>query len=119
MAVGQSGIQQYIKLENKLVLLAWLNRLGGHGMLHAKAYIHDEKARPHERLPALAEEIGARSSRTDVELDSYIISATTYEDLCQRYDDGTWDRERFAEKHILFQERSLDYDYMKRLFAGS
>jgi len=89
-----------------------------HGMLHAKAYIHDEKARLHERLPTLAKDIGDRSGRRDIALDAYIISATPYDDLYQRYDDGTWDRARFAEKHILFQERGPGYDYMKLLLAG-
>jgi hypothetical protein len=89
-----------------------------HGMVHAKAYIHDEKAQLHERLPELAKEIGQRSGRRGITLDSYIISATLYDDLRQRYDDGTWNRERFAEKHILFQERSQTYDYMEGLFTG-
>jgi len=89
-----------------------------HGMLHAKAYIHDEKARLHERLPELAREISKRSRRQDIALDSYIISATPFDDLRQRYDDGTWDREGFAQKHILFQERTQTYDYMAKLFAG-
>ena len=87
-----------------------------HGMLYAKAYIHDEKARLHERLPELAKEIGKRSKRGDIALDSYIISATSFEDLRQRYDDGTWDREKFAKRHILFPERSPQYDYLKKLF---
>jgi len=89
-----------------------------HGMLHAKAYGQDEKARLHEGLPALADEIGQRSGRRDITLDSYIISATPYDDLFRRYDDGTWDREKFAQKHILFQERSRTYDYMQRLFGA-
>jgi hypothetical protein len=89
-----------------------------HGMLHEKAYIHDEKARLHEVLPALGTEIGRRSRRRGVTLDSYIISATPYDDLRQRYEDGTWDRRRFAEKHILFQERTEAYDYMEGLFGG-
>jgi hypothetical protein len=89
-----------------------------HGMVHAKAYIHDEKAQLHERLPELAKEIGQRSGRWDVALDSYIVSATPYDDLRQRYGDGTWGRKRFAEKHILFQERSPAYDYMEGLFTG-
>ncbi len=88
-----------------------------HGMIHAKAYIHDEKARLHERLPELAREIGKRSERTNVFLDAFIISATPYDDLYQRYDDGTWDRVRFAEKHILFLERGADYDSMRILFG--
>jgi len=89
-----------------------------HGMLHEKAYIHDEKARLHERLPELAREIGKRSTQQGIALDSYIISATPFDDLRQRYDDGTWDREKFAQRHILFQERSHEYDYVKKLFEG-
>ena len=30
MAPAQNGIQQYVKLEGRLVLLAWLNRLFGY-----------------------------------------------------------------------------------------
>ncbi|HEX72257.1 MAG TPA: restriction endonuclease subunit R, partial [Candidatus Hydrogenedentes bacterium] len=86
-----------------------------HGMVYAKAYIHDEKARLHERLPELAKEIGARSGRNDVRLDAFIISATPYADLYERYDDGTWDRAKFADKHILFLERAPGYDYMEKL----
>lgn len=89
-----------------------------HGMIHAKAYIHDEKARLWERLPELAAEIGRRSKRPDIVLDAFIISATAYDQLYQRYDDGTWDRYRFAERHILFQERGSEYDYMKILFGA-
>lgn len=88
-----------------------------HGLLQAKAYIHDEKARLHERLPELTKEIARRSGRDDITLDSYIISATPYGDLQKRYDDGTWNRERFAEKHILFQELNRDYDYIKILLG--
>lgn len=88
-----------------------------HGMLHEKAYIHDEKARLHERLPLLAKEIGKRSKRDNVLLDAFIISATSYDELYQYYDDGNWTRSNFAEKHILFQERTPDYDYMKILFS--
>jgi len=88
-----------------------------HGMLHAKAYIHDEKARLHERLRELAPEIARRSRRQDVFLDAFIISATPFDELRLRYGDGTWDRSTFAAKHILFMERSDEYDYMKILFS--
>ena len=90
-----------------------------HGMLHAKAYIHDEKARLHERLPQLAQEITKQSGPQNVTLDAFIISATPYDELYQRYDDGTWDRKQFAEKHILFQERKEDYDYINLLLECS
>lgn len=88
-----------------------------HGMLHANAYCNDEKAQLHERLPLLANEIAARSGRNGITLDSYIVSATPYDDLCRRYENGKWDRERFANAHILFQERNEQYDYIERMLA--
>ena len=86
-----------------------------HGMMHAKPYIHDEKARLWERLPELAKKMG----RNDVSLDAFIISATPFDELHKHYDDGTWTKESFAKKHILFQERSADYDYIKTIFLPS
>ena len=81
-----------------------------HGMFHAPAYEHDEKARLHERL---RDEIGPTldqgSGFAGVTLDSYIISATPFETLRRQYDDGTWTRECFAEKHILFPESPPAY----------
>jgi len=87
-----------------------------HGMIHAEAYQHDDKARLHEFLPQLAKAIGNRAGLKNVILDSYIVSATPYEDLRTKYDDGTWDRKRFAKAHILFPERNKDYDYLEKIF---
>jgi len=88
-----------------------------HGMLHAEAYQHDKKAQLHKRLPDLAQQITARSGRRHITLDSYIISTTPYDDLRKKYDDGTWDREKFANAHILFMEGGGEYDYMERIFT--
>jgi len=88
-----------------------------HGMLHAKAYIHDEKARLHERLPELAKQIAQHSNQKNITLDAFIISATPYDELYKSYDDGKWRRENFAEKHILFLEHRQDYDYMRVIFG--
>ncbi|RTI02230.1 restriction endonuclease subunit R [Thermus scotoductus] len=84
-----------------------------HGMLHAKAYEHDEKAQLHERLQKLTAEMARRSDFKHVTLNSFIISATPYDQLYQHYGDGSWDRNRFAEKHILFMERNESYDYVR------
>jgi hypothetical protein len=100
--LDQSGAQRIVFVEP-------------HGMLHANAYVHDEKARLHERLPELAERIGERSTRTNVSLDAFIISATPYDALYQRYDNGNWSRDDFAAKHILFPDRTSEYDYIRRL----
>ena len=86
-----------------------------HGMLQANAYQHDDKARLHERLPALARDISQRSNVPNVRLDSFIVSATPYNELHKRYDDGSWDRERFAQAHILFPERTGPYDYVAKI----
>lgn len=80
-----------------------------HGMLHEKAYCHDEKAQLHERLPELAQKIGERSSRDNILLDAYIISATPFEKLRERYDDGNWDRCKFEQHHILFPDDQKNY----------
>jgi hypothetical protein len=89
-----------------------------HGMFHSKAYVHDEKAHLWERLPELAQQIGRRTGRNDISLDAFIISATPYEELHTRYDDGTWNRERFTQNHILFQERGKDCDYIERILKA-
>jgi hypothetical protein len=88
-----------------------------HGMLHAKAYIHDEKARLHERLPDLAKQLAERSGQTTVSLDAFIISATPYDELRLHYNNGTWDLAKFAEKHILFMKRDKEYDYIAKILT--
>ena len=75
-----------------------------HGMVYAGPYANDEKAQLHERLPELANTIAERSGIARVQLDSYIVSATPYEELRPKYDDGSWDQGRFADAHILFPE---------------
>jgi len=89
-----------------------------HGMRHAPAYADDEKARLHELLPGLAQEIATRSGRNDVSLDSFIISSTPYEELRTYYGDGSWKIDKFAEKHILFFKRTKDYDYIHKMLCN-
>ncbi len=81
-----------------------------HGMMHAKAYDDDEKARLHKRLPVLSAGIARRSGVAGkVSLDSFIVSATKYRELRPRYGDGSWTQEEFATRHILFPDESGDY----------
>ncbi len=89
-----------------------------HGMVYAPSYKYDEKAQLHERLPAIAAEISQRSKMKGITLDSYIISRTPYEELRVSYGDGVWDRVRFADKHILFPERTDHYDYLRIMFKA-
>ena len=87
-----------------------------HGMLHAEAYDHDEKARLHESMPELSQTICSRSTYRNITLDSYIVSATPYGDLRKRYGDGSWDRVRFAKAHILFPDSDSEFDYIGTIF---
>ena len=87
-----------------------------HGMIHEKSYDSDDKAKLHERLPQLASEIARRSpDAPPVVLDSFIISATPYQELREKYDDGGWSRERFAKAHILFADSG---GYIAEIVAG-
>ena len=88
-----------------------------HGMLYAEAYQHDDKAKLHKSLPELAEAMCRRTGIKDVTLDSFIVSATSFDDLRKRYDDGSWDRRKFADAHILFPDRTEDYDYAALILA--
>ena len=88
-----------------------------HGMLHAQAYQHDDKARLHESLPGLAAAMASRTALKNVTLDSFIVSATPYDELRTRYGDGAWDRERFGARHILFREQAAPYDHVARMLA--
>ena len=74
-----------------------------HGMRLADAYVHDEKVQLHERLHELSREIAKRSGKRNVQLDSFIVSATKYEDLRENYDDGTWTRDDFAANTSSFR----------------
>ena len=80
-----------------------------HGMLNENAYARDEKAKLHERLPRIANQIADRSGLADVQLDSFIVSATPYDELRKRYGEGQWSKDDFAEKHILFPDGECDY----------
>ena len=80
-----------------------------HGMMHAPAYAEDHKARLHERLPGIARSIPVPPCVSTVTLDAFIVSETPFDQLRPRYDDGSWTRTQFAEKHILFPEPDHAY----------
>ena len=135
------------KLEQRLVLLAWLNRLFGHernrdlvadmketdedlltsdysSVYHRIAWrgekvqvapadlaCYDDNIREHLRAT------NARCKLEGVDLDSYMVSMTPFQDSRKKYGDGTWDKKRFAEAHILFPERDEEYDYLMNMMG--
>jgi len=89
-----------------------------HGMLHAPAYLQDDKAQLHIKLRHLAREINTPPDISCIMLDSFIVSTTPFQRLKRHYDDGTWDLQKFADRHILFQEQEVcnSYDYIEEIF---
>ena len=81
-----------------------------HGMMYAPSYEHDHKARLHETLREMSREISKKhKGKSDVVLDSYIISVTPYETLRTNYDNGRWNKKKFEEHHIMFREENCDH----------
>ena len=87
-----------------------------HGMFHANAPEYEEKVQLYKKMKELNEAIGKRSGMRDVELDSFIVSRTPFSSLSRRYS-GEWDRQRFAEEHILFPETDGEYDYLEKIIT--
>jgi len=87
-----------------------------HGMRQEKTYWTSDKTQLHERLAKLSEEWEQKAGLKNVELDSFIISATPYDELHEYYADGNWTKKQFADKHILFFEVTSFYDYLSELF---
>jgi len=87
-----------------------------HGMRQEKTYWTSDKARLHERLKELSKRWGTKKGLKDITLDSFIISATPFDELRDYYGDGDWSKDEFANRHILFFERHDGYNYIDILF---
>ncbi len=89
-----------------------------HDMIYVRSYPQDHKTRLHEHLSDWAATINDRSGRQDITPAAYIISATPYDDLHHRYEDGTRTRESCRSVHILCLERDEEsgYDCLDILF---
>ena len=73
-----------------------------HGMKMEKSYWADDRARLYERLKEMSQSWTNQTRKKDVVLDSFIVSATSYDELREYYGDGQWSKEKFTESHILF-----------------
>jgi len=75
-----------------------------------------DKTQLHLKLKELSAKWGKKAGMKNVELDSFIISVTKYDDLVEIWHDPTWKKEDFTKAHILFFERGSEYDYVLKLF---
>jgi hypothetical protein len=65
----------------------------------------------------LAKDIPSRSDPLDIVPDPHFISASPCEDLSKGAEDGSWDRKKLSDAHILFLEPGEEHDYMQNPFT--
>jgi hypothetical protein len=91
-----------------------------HGMLNEDHPSRNPKVNLHQKLKSQAVDILRRSKAKNLELDSFVISATPYDDLRKRIcdDAGPWAREKFASAHILFSDGEDRRTYLEQIVTG-
>lgn len=91
-----------------------------HGMLNEDHPSRNPKVNLHEKLKAQAEDALRRSKAKGLDLDSFVISATLYDDLRKRIcdDAGPWTKEKFASAHILFFDDEDRRTYLEQIITG-
>jgi hypothetical protein len=65
----------------------------------------------------LSDSWAEKAGLKNMKLDSYIISATSYEQLSLFYGNGSWSRDDFRNKHIIFPEAHTDSDYLRPILG--
>ncbi len=73
-----------------------------HGMRNDNPPPNNDKVNLYLALEDLSDRI-VREDGPDFHLDSYVVSATPYEELSKKWGEG-WTRDRFARKHVLFED---------------
>ncbi len=87
-----------------------------HGMRNDDAPDHNDKIQLHRDLEDISTRLSEEPGHEGVELDSFMVSATPFEDLKTQWN-GIWDRDRFAEIHILFED-DLEGRMPRILYGG-
>lgn len=90
-----------------------------HGMLNEDHPTINPKINLHTKLQAQAEGGLKRSKIKNVTLDSFVISATPYDELRTRICDeaGPWSREKFVKSHILFIDEMANFEYLHKMLG--
>jgi hypothetical protein len=91
-----------------------------HGMLNEQHPSINPKVNLHKKLKFQAVDALRRSKAKNLELDSFVISATPYDDLRKRIcdDAGPWTREKFAAAHILFSDQEDRRTFLDHIVTG-
>ena len=91
-----------------------------HGMLNEDHPSINPKVNLHKKLKSQAVDALQRSKVGNFEVDSFVISATPYDDLRRRICDDArpWTREKFANAHILFSDGEDRQSYLNQIIMG-
>jgi hypothetical protein len=88
-----------------------------HGMRLEEHPSTNPKVNLHKRLQTQGVDAIKKAKIKNLTLDSFIISATLYDDLRKVYG-ADWDRDKFTEAHILFFGDGEDKGYIETIIAG-
>ena len=83
-----------------------------HGMLHEENPAASDKVQLCVGMPMWSRAMSHRNKRPDVSVDAYIVSATPFATLKNRWPEYS-SLSDFAANHVLFPIRRADYDYME------
>ena len=74
----------------------------------------NKKVNLHKKLEAQIPDARKKSKNKNLFLDSFIISATDYDDLRKKHG-ADWDRAKYADAHILFFGEGDDRGYLETI----
>ena len=86
-----------------------------HGMLLEEHPLTSEKVNLFKKLETQLSDARNKSKNKNLLLDSFIVSATPYDDLRKKHG-SEWNREKYATAHILFPSDGDDKAWLARLF---
>lgn len=88
-----------------------------HGMNMEEHPSTNRKVNLHTRLAAQIPDARKKSKNKDLVLDSFIVSATPFDDLQKKHGPG-WNRAKYAEAHVLFFGDGDDREYLATIIKG-
>lgn len=88
-----------------------------HGMNMEEHPATNRKVNLHTKLAAQLPDARKKSKNTNLLLDSFIISATPYDDLHKKHGPD-WDKPKYAAAHILFYGDGGDTSYLESIIKG-
>ena len=88
-----------------------------HGMLNDDHPDFNAKVGLHKKLQAQLAEARRKSRNKDLQLDSFVISQTPYDELRKRHG-AVWERSKYASAHVFFGDEAA-FGHIKGIVTGA